>query len=127
MTLQSLATARTHELADLVARYDGRAPRYTSYPTALQFSSDVDEATYRDWLGALSPTEPVSLYLHVPFCARLCWFCGCNTRAMNQRKPIGDYVQLPLPSQGAAPATDDPVEDPSATETGSPEELPTAP
>lgn len=96
MTLQSLATARTHELADLVARYDGRAPRYTSYPTALQFSSDVDEAAYRDWLGVLSQADPVSLYLHVPFCARLCWFCGCNTRAMNQRKPIGEYVQLLL-------------------------------
>jgi len=94
MTLHTLATAHAHRLADLVAKYDGRAPRYTSYPTALQFSPDVDEATYRGWLAALPADEAVSLYVHVPFCARLCWFCGCNTRAMNRPEPIHEYVQL---------------------------------
>ena len=84
------------EPADLIAKYDGRAPRYTSYPTAVQFSQAVTPAIYRDWLSALQPAEAVSLYLHIPFCARLCWYCGCNTRAINDRKPIGDYVQLML-------------------------------
>ena len=94
MTLHTLAAAQARQIADLVAKYDGRAPRYTSYPTALQFTPQVDEATYRGWLGALPAADPVSLYIHVPFCARLCWFCGCNTRAMNRPEPISEYVQL---------------------------------
>lgn len=94
MTLHTLAAARSHQLADLVAKYDGRAPRYTSYPTALQFSPDVDEAAYRGWLAALPADEAVSLYLHIPFCARLCWYCGCNTRAVNRPEPIAEYVEL---------------------------------
>ena len=84
----------------LIARYDGRAPRYTSYPTAVQFTPEVDTATYRTWLAALDVADPVSLYLHIPFCARLCWYCGCNTRAVNGRKPIGDYVELLLAELG---------------------------
>lgn len=82
--------------AELVARYDGRAPRYTSYPTAVQFTPQVDEAAYRAWLAELPTDEPVSLYLHVPFCAQLCWYCGCNTRAVVRRRPIADYVELVL-------------------------------
>ncbi|MDO8411864.1 MAG: oxygen-independent coproporphyrinogen III oxidase [Phenylobacterium sp.] len=80
--------------AHLIAKYDGRAPRYTSYPTAVQFTADVDEATYRGWLAALPPGDPVSVYMHIPFCTRLCWYCGCNTRAVTRREPIGDYVGL---------------------------------
>lgn len=79
-------------LETLVSKYDGRAPRYTSYPTAVQFTQAVDADTYRGWLGDIRAGEPVSLYLHIPFCARLCWFCGCNTRAVNRRAPVGAYV-----------------------------------
>lgn len=86
--------------ADLVAKYDGPAPRYTSYPTAVQFSPAVDEAIYRDWLAALPSADPVSLYLHIPFCARLCWYCGCNTRAVNRHEPVREYVQLLLAEMG---------------------------
>jgi oxygen-independent coproporphyrinogen-3 oxidase len=81
---------------ELIVRYEGRAPRYTSYPTAVQFTPAVDAAVYRRWLRALPPDEPVSLYIHVPFCARLCWYCGCNTRAVNRHEPVGDYVRLLL-------------------------------
>jgi oxygen-independent coproporphyrinogen-3 oxidase len=90
MTASLAATA----LADFVAKYDGRAPRYTSYPTAVQFTPQVDEAAYRRWLAALPTDEAVSLYVHVPFCHRLCWYCGCNTRAVNRHDPVGEYVEL---------------------------------
>jgi oxygen-independent coproporphyrinogen-3 oxidase len=92
----SAALAQKTQLADLVARYDGRAPRYTSYPTAVQFTPQVDAGVYSSWLAELDAAEPVSLYLHIPFCARLCWYCGCNTRAVNRHEPVGDYVQLLL-------------------------------
>ena len=85
-------SSQTLSRAALIAKYDGRAPRYTSYPTAVQFTADVDAGAYAGWLGGLSVDEAVSLYLHIPFCARLCWYCGCNTRAVNRHAPVRDYV-----------------------------------
>lgn len=82
------------EVAALIAKYDGRAPRYTSYPTAVQFTPAVTAATYRSWLAELPTASSVSIYLHIPFCAQLCWYCGCNARAVNRPEPIGDYVGL---------------------------------
>ncbi|ALL12764.1 oxygen-independent coproporphyrinogen III oxidase [Caulobacter henricii] len=72
---------------------DSRAPRYTSYPTALQFTGAVDSEVYGQWLAALDPAERVSLYVHVPFCSRLCWYCGCHTRVVNKASLISDYVE----------------------------------
>ncbi len=77
---------------ELIARYDGRAPRYTSYPTAVQFGGAVDAGVHAGWLSALPPEQAVSLYLHIPFCARLCWYCGCNTRATTRAEPVAEYV-----------------------------------
>jgi oxygen-independent coproporphyrinogen III oxidase len=68
-------------------------PRYTSYPTAPHFTSAVDSATYASWLAALPGDATLSLYLHVPFCAQLCFYCGCHTKATLRHDPIEAYAQ----------------------------------
>jgi oxygen-independent coproporphyrinogen-3 oxidase len=79
---------------DLIAKYETRVPRYTSYPTAPHFETSVDGAVYRSWLGALPGAAPVSLYLHVPFCASLCWYCGCHTRVARGYDAVAEYIDL---------------------------------
>lgn len=81
--------------ARLVAKYGGRVPRYTSYPTAVQFTPAVTGVDHRLWLESLSPgAGPLSVYLHVPFCERLCWYCGCHTSVVNTDRPVRDYTAL---------------------------------
>jgi len=60
-----------------------QAPRYTSYPTAPHFTAAVDGDVYRQWLAELPGGAPLSLYLHVPYCRPLCWYCGCHTAVAN--------------------------------------------
>ncbi|WP_312597911.1 oxygen-independent coproporphyrinogen III oxidase [Brevundimonas sp.] len=97
MSLSSPAVASpVASSADLIARYDANAPRYTSYPTAAQFTPAVGAEQWGDWLARAPMDEAVSLYLHIPFCKRLCWYCGCNTRAMNRESVIASYVDLLL-------------------------------
>lgn len=77
---------------DVIKRYSAPVPRYTSYPTAPHFSPQVTPADYVAWLEALKPGTSVSLYLHFPFCHQLCWYCGCNTKAVRRYDPIAAYV-----------------------------------
>ncbi len=72
------------------------APRYTSYPTAPHFHAGIDAATVDGWIGALAPDEPLSLYLHVPFCDKLCWFCACHTRHTLRYEPVADFLKVAL-------------------------------
>lgn len=80
---------------DLRARYgDERLPRYTSYPPSPHFTAGVGAATYADWLRDLPAGAAASLYLHVPFCRAMCWYCGCHTSITRHDGPIADYVAL---------------------------------
>lgn len=69
-----------------------RVPRYTSYPTAPHFDARVTGRTVEGWMRALPPQTPLSLYVHVPFCDSLCWFCGCHTRVVNTYSPVAHYL-----------------------------------
>jgi len=71
--------------------FQARVPRYTSYPTAPHFHDGVTEGTYRSWLAELAPGTPLSLYMHVPFCDTLCWFCACHTTVVNNNRPVRAY------------------------------------
>ncbi len=75
-------------------KYTEGVPRYTSYPTAPQFKPDVTDKTYRGWLEDIDPGAPLSLYLHIPFCSSLCWFCGCQTTVVNRYEPVSAYLDL---------------------------------
>lgn len=81
--------ARRETLLTFAARH---SPRYTSYPTAPHFHDRVTGETVSGWLGALPADKPVSLYIHIPYCHTLCWYCGCNTTATQKRSPIAAYV-----------------------------------
>lgn len=75
---------------DIILKYDRQVPRYTSYPTAPHFTGDIGGQAYKAWLAELPP-QPLSLYLHIPFCHKMCWYCGCYTKITNRYQPIAEY------------------------------------
>jgi len=78
---------------ELIQRYDGRGPRYTSYPTALQFSDDL---TVDDYIANAKASNascaPLSLYFHIPFCHTLCYYCGCNKIVTRNQERVSTYM-----------------------------------
>jgi len=79
---------------DVAEIFAARVPRYTSYPTAPHFHAGIDSGTYSAWLRELEPGTPLSLYVHVPFCDTLCWFCACHTTIINNYSPMRGYLGL---------------------------------
>ncbi len=78
---------------DLIRRYDSSGPRYTSYPTAVEFSPDVGEEAYLRRLRASNASgRPLSLYFHIPFCAHVCYYCACNKIVTADRSRAGPYL-----------------------------------
>lgn len=78
---------------EIFARYAAmRVPRYTSYPTAPHFSTAIDEIQYQSWLRSLPDREAVSIYLHIPFCREMCWYCGCHTTVTRRQAPVSRYT-----------------------------------
>ena len=71
-----------HVPEELMARYDRPGPRYTSYPTAPSWSDGFGPADHADSLrrAAARAGEPLSIYVHIPFCTSMCWYCGCSVQ-----------------------------------------------
>ncbi len=72
--------------------FDSRVPRYTSFPTTPNFSPSVGARFQAECLAAVDPAEPVSVYVHIPFCERLCWFCACHTQGTKTLAPVEAYI-----------------------------------
>ena len=68
-------------------------PRYTSYPTAVQFQPGFPGVTADQWLTSLNPDATLSVYVHIPFCRQLCWYCGCHTSVPNSYDRAARYVE----------------------------------
>ena len=82
------------DIDDLVAKYDRKVPRYTSYPTAPHFSAAVTPNDYGSWLADLPDSAALSIYLHIPFCASLCLFCACHTTVVRNPEPMQAYAEV---------------------------------
>src|SRR5512141_3151532 len=80
---------------ELLARYDGAGPRYTSYPTAVEFREDFQESDYLEVLRLADACgdAPLSVYVHLPFCERRCTFCGCHSFATTRKEVADPYLQ----------------------------------
>jgi len=79
--------------AGLTGRLSASLPRYTSYPTAPHFHTGIDGEVFSTWLSQVCEGEEISLYIHIPFCDRLCWFCACHTKMTLRYEPVAAYLK----------------------------------
>ncbi len=74
--------------------FSRNAPRYTSYPTAPQFHEGVAGTSYDMWVKSLPKGAKLSIYVHIPFCERLCWYCACRTQGVKTLSPVAAYLKV---------------------------------
>lgn len=80
------------DAAHILEKFPQAVPRYTSYPTAPHFRADAGAPLMRQLIAGLNDETPVSVYAHIPFCDKLCWFCGCHTKHTTRHAPITSYI-----------------------------------
>jgi len=78
----------------LLRKYDRPVPRYTSFPTAVQFDQELPQSYCAYLFSSIDTAQPVSLYVHIPFCHQLCHYCGCHTKIVNHYAPVSSYLDL---------------------------------
>lgn len=81
-----------HDRLRELGLFDARVPRYTSYPPANHFGDGVTESRHAEWIAAVPAGTRISLYLHIPYCRRLCWFCACRTQGTATDRPLTPYL-----------------------------------
>ncbi|RLQ89326.1 oxygen-independent coproporphyrinogen III oxidase [Notoacmeibacter ruber] len=81
------------DIDKLLAIHGATTPRYTSYPTAPHFGADVGPSLVPELISACGHHNQTSVYLHIPYCDRLCWFCGCHTKQTKRYEPVQAYVE----------------------------------
>lgn len=91
---ENVMSPPTTVAADLLQQYDRPGPRYTSYPTAVEFNESVDQQAYLSRLAEARThaSEPLSLYVHLPFCEHRCSFCGCLVIITHKREVAARYL-----------------------------------
>ncbi len=80
--------------SELISHYNLSGPRYTSYPTAVQFTEDFDRQSYQSnaWRSAIT-AKPLSLYFHIPFCTHVCYYCACNKIVTKHKTRSTSYLK----------------------------------
>ena len=99
---------------DLIKKYNQSGPRYTSYPTAVQFNEQFDVSKYHSnaWRSSAT-TKPLSLYFHIPFCSHVCYYCACNKIVTKHRSRSEEYLEYlfrEIEMQSELYSSDQPVE-----------------
>ena len=78
----------------LIQRYNRPGPRYTSYPTAVEFLPVTDDHHEQQAFAQRDNSKPLSLYIHIPFCAHVCYYCGCNKIVTKRREQAAPYLEI---------------------------------
>ncbi len=73
--------------------FDRKVPRYTSYPTAAHFTDSIGSSHFDSWTRAIPANAQIEVYLHIPFCAQICWFCACRTQRIGSGQSVGSYLE----------------------------------